>query len=98
VVPPAPDSDPGDADSASDQAPSESPAKADAEDSPQTRGDADKATASGRRPEEPQLDLEDTPDTKSRPGGRRRKKSSRGKRASVPSWDEIMFGGPTPHV
>ncbi|QCV95128.1 DUF3071 domain-containing protein [Acidipropionibacterium acidipropionici] len=34
----------------------------------------------------------DEPEEKPRPGGRRKKRNH--KRASIPSWDEIMFGGP----
>lgn len=33
-----------------------------------------------------------------KPGGRRGRRGGHSKRASVPSWDEIMFGGPTPHL
>ena len=32
------------------------------------------------------------------PTPRKRKRSRSGGRAAVPSWDEIMFGGPKPHV
>lgn len=97
VVPAAPDSEPDDSGSASDQTPSELTSDSDRQ-SPKARSSSAKSARSEGRPEEPALDLEETPDTKSPPGGRRRRKSSRGKRASVPSWDEIMFGGPTPHV
>ncbi|WP_257477403.1 septation protein SepH [Acidipropionibacterium jensenii] len=60
---------------------------------------ADPGDGGDEQTREPQLDIEDTPDTAGpKPGGRRRKRGSHSKRASVPSWDEIMFGGPTPHV
>ncbi|MDU4681019.1 MAG: DNA-binding protein, partial [Cutibacterium avidum] len=29
---------------------------------------------------------------------RKKRKPRKSKRASIPSWDEIMFGGPTPHA
>ena len=42
-------------------------------------------------------DKDSTKDPK--PGQARKKQSrKRRKRASIPSWDEIMFGGPAPHA
>lgn len=43
-------------------------------------------------PESPQRSLVADP----KPGGRRKRRGRGGKRASIPSWDEIMFGGPDP--
>ena len=45
----------------------------------------------------PDDDKDSTKDPK--PGQARKKQSrKRRKRASIPSWDEIMFGGPAPHA
>lgn len=48
-------------------------------------------------PATPQPELVETPEAPAQPAAKPKAKP-RKKRASVPSWDEIMFGGPTPKL
>ncbi|MBS5255182.1 MAG: hypothetical protein KHY38_08985, partial [Cutibacterium granulosum] len=75
----------------------------DAADTGSTRGQVAEHDASGSdtTPDKDSATPDDDKNsTKGPKPGQTRKKQSRKrrKRASIPSWDEIMFGGPAPHA
>lgn len=91
-APPPPDKEPPDEEGTAEGEPG-------ADDSPeeQVHGEESPEERSARHqqpgsPESPQRSLVADP----KPGGRRKRRGRGGKRASIPSWDEIMFGGPDP--